>query len=243
MKPALLWPLATLLTALGAAACSSDKPQVILLASGSWNENPSTVAETGYQVGADVGWPERPMSCFALPPNLTININDASVTPMVYGDCRLDVLVYSGAFQQDVPITVKLQDGDEVLAEAQIEGLFPGAHAQLIAPSGGQVKVGDPVVIGMPFTGLPPWLVAADFYWLDMPAGAPPFHTFVAGTLSADGSTFQTTAPNVTGRAAVVVDTSFTPPDVVASACTGFDACAVEANHNTIGPVFVEVVP
>ena len=44
MKPALLWPLATLLTALGAAAGSSDKPQVILLASGSWNENPSTVA-------------------------------------------------------------------------------------------------------------------------------------------------------------------------------------------------------
>jgi len=236
--------LAIGLVALGAAACGSDNPPAILLATGSWNDNPSTVDETGYQVSADVGWPDRPQSCFSLSPNLRIRIDDAEVVPMIYGDCRIDVLVTSGAFRQDVPITVQLKDGDHVLAQAQYDHLFPGANAKLVTPADGQqVAVGDPVVLTMPVQPADPTVIYADFYWLDMPATAPPYHTFATGTLSADGSTFETTAPAITGHAAVVLKTIFKTDLGVASSCTGFQNCVAEPDNQTIGPVFVEVVP
>ena len=236
------WLLAVCLSVL--AGCSgSDNPQVMLLAGASWNEDPSTVAETGYQVSADVGWPDRVHSCFPLSPNLRIRVNDGEVTPMVYGDCQFDVLVMSGAFQQDMPITVELEDGDNVLATAQYDYLFPGANAQLVMPADGQVKTGDPVVLTMPVQPVAAGVTYAEFYWLDTPADVPPFHTFANGTLAPDGSTFQTTAPTVTGHAAVVLKSVFDANLGVASSCTGFQSCTAEPNNDTIGPVFVEVVP
>ncbi len=49
------WRLAVCLTGLGVGSCGSDKPPPVLLeASGFWNEDPGTVAQTGFQVWADV---------------------------------------------------------------------------------------------------------------------------------------------------------------------------------------------
>jgi hypothetical protein len=243
MRRPVAWLFVAALSGLGASACSSSgKPQMELLLTGQWNDNPTTVAETGYQVGADLAWLDRPMNCFDLPADLTININDVAVTPMIYGDCRFDVLVYSGAFQQDVPISVTVQEDGEVVAQAEVQGLFPGAHAQLVSPTSGQVKAGDPIVVTMPVTPAP-GLLWGEFFWLDMPASAPPFNTYATGTISADGSTGQVTAPSITGRAALVLKTVYTAPVVTASTCTGFVACPVEPDTETIGPVFVEVVP
>jgi hypothetical protein len=244
MRRSPAWLLAMVLSGLGTSACGgTDKPQMALLTTGAWNDNPSTVAETGYQVGADVAWLDRPMSCFDLPADLTININDVPVTPMIYGDCRFDALVYSGAFQQDVPISVTVQEGGEVLAQAEFQGLFPGAHTQLVSPASGQVKAGDPIVVTMPISPADTGVTWAEFYWLDMPANAPPFNTSMTGTLSADGSTFQTTAPSTLGRAALVLKTVFNAPILAASTCTGFESCAAEPDNQTIGPAYVEVVP
>ncbi len=238
------WLLAIGLATLGAGACSGDSPPVAnLLASARWNDSPSTVDETGYQVLADIGWADRPQSCFSLS-NYRIRINDTEVAPMVYGDCRFDVLVTSGAFQQDVPITVQLKDGDQVLGQAQFEHLFPGANSQLVAPANGQqVAVGDPVVLTLPAPPSNPSSIYAEFYWLDTPATVPPYQTFATGTVSADGSTFQTTAPAITGHAAVVLKAGFDGGVVGASSCTGFASCAAEPEGQTVGPVFVEVVP
>jgi len=99
------------------------------------------------------------------------------------------------------------------------------------------------VVLTMPVQPADPTVIYADFYWLDMPATAPPYHTFATGTLSADGSTFETTAPAITGHAAVVLKTIFKTDLGVASSCTGFQNCVAEPDNQTIGPVFVEVVP
>jgi hypothetical protein len=234
------------IVALGVAGCDGDsKPQVMLLTVGTWNDNPSTVAETGYQVSADVGWPDRQTSCFPLSANLRIRVNDGEAAPMVYGDCRWDVVGTVGPFQQNVPITVRLEDGDQLLAEAVYNDLFPGADAQLVAPAAGQpVKVGDPVVLTMPVPPVAGAATYAEFYWLDAPpAGVPPFHTFATGTVSADGSTFQTTAPSTTGHAAVILKSVFSGDITAASICTGFQSCDGEPNGDTIGPVFVEVVP
>lgn len=237
------WLLVVCLAGLGAGTCGSDdKPQVIVLTAGTWNEDPSTVAETGYQVSADVGWPYRPQSCFPLSPNLRIRVNDAELAPMVYGDCRWDVLVRSGAFQTDLPIAIELRDGDQLLAEAHYDHLFPGANAQLVTPATGQqVKIGDPVVLTMPIQPATD-ATYAEFYWLDMSTTVPPFHTFAAGTLSADGSTFETTAPAITGHAAVVLKTVSNLGIGLASSCTGFASCEAWPDGDTIGPVFVEVV-
>ena len=84
------WPLRACLTVLGGAGCSGrHNRQVMLLARAVWNEDPSMVAETGYQVSADVGWPDRVHSCFPLSPNLASASTTAKVTPMVDGDCQV----------------------------------------------------------------------------------------------------------------------------------------------------------
>jgi hypothetical protein len=165
---------------------------------------------------------------------------------MVEGDCGFDVLVMTGAFQQDLPITIALQDGDQVLAQAQFEHLFPGATSQLVTPAAGQqIKAGDPVVLTVPVQVNDQTDVSAEFYWLDPPPdGVPPFHTFSPGTLSADGSTFQTTAPpDLTGHAAVVLRTVFSTDIAAAQSCTGFESCVGLSESETVGPVFVEVAP
>jgi hypothetical protein len=241
------WLLALCLTGLGAGSCGSDKPPAVVLeAEGFWNGDPSTVDQIGFQVWADVGWPTRPQSCFALSPNLDIRVNGGETPVMVEGDCGFDVLVMTGAFQQDVPITIALQDGDQVLAQAQFEHLFPGANTQLVTPAAGQqIEAGDPVVFTVPVQVDDATDVSAEFYWLDPPpTGVPPFHTFSPGTLSADGSTFQTTAPaGLTGHAAVVLRTAFNVNLAAALSCTGFEDCAELSESETVGPVFVEVVP
>jgi hypothetical protein len=239
--------LAICLTGLGVGSCGSDKPAPVLLeASGFWNEDPSTVAQTGFQVWADVGWPTRPQSCFALSPNLDIDVNGGETPVMGEGDCGFDVLVMTGAFQQDVPIAIALQDGAQVIAQAQFQHLFPGATSQLVTPAAGQqIKAGDPVVFTVPVQVNDPTDVSAEFYWLDPPpSGVPPFHTFAPGTLSADGSTFQTTAPpDLTGHAAVVLRTVFSTDIAAAQSCTGFENCVGLSESETVGPVFVQVVP
>jgi hypothetical protein len=49
----------------------------------------------------------------------------------------------------------------------------------------------------------------------------------------------------MTGRAAVVLKTVFWSDDLHLTrvSCTGFTGCAGEPNNDTVGPVYVEIVP
>lgn len=240
------WWLAVCLGGLGAAGCGDKPPPVLLDVDAFWNDNPTSVDQTGFQVWADVGWPTRPQNCFALSPNLQIRVGDAEAAPVFEGSCGFDALVMLGAFQQDVAVTIALDDGDRQIAQAQFDHLFPGANAQLVTPPVGQtIKPGDMVAFTVPVQVVEASDVSAEFYWLDPPPnGVPPFHTFSPGTLSADGSTFQTNAPpDLTGHAAVIMRTVFKTDIAVAASCTGFEICTGLQDNGTVGPVFVEVAP
>jgi hypothetical protein len=238
---------AALLAVVAAASggCGDARPDIVIQVGGFWNDNPSTVAETGYRLGVDVGYPDRHEGCFSLSPNLRVQVNELEATPTFVSDCQWDSLTYLGPFDQNGTFTVRWLDGDRVLGEAEFTNLIPGADARLVTPSAGtQVKVGDPVAVTLPLPPVSPTAVYAEFYWLDMPPAAPPFHTFVNGTLSDDKTVFQVAAPAVIGRAAVVLKTVYTPDDLpTVRSCTGFLDCFALPDHETVGPVYVDVVP
>lgn len=211
-----------------------------------WNDSPSAVDQIGYQLVVDLVWSDRLQSCFLLSPNLGIHIDDdVVVAPPIEGDCAYESLVIVGGIKTEGSTTVTLQDGDQVLGEAIFDGLFPDTGATVTTPAAGQpVKAGDPIAVALPKPAQPD-LVAARFYWTDTPSTVPPFYSFVSGTVSADGLTFQGTAPTITsGRALVVVESSFGEGNfVAATSCTGFQFCNGLPSFEMAGPVSIDVVP
>jgi hypothetical protein len=212
-----------------------------------WNDSPSAVDQIGYQLEIDLVWLDRPQGCFPLSPNLGIHIDDTLVvTPPIEGDCASESLVIVGGIQTEGSTTVTLQDGAQVLGEATFDGLFPDTGATVTTPAAGQsVKAGAPIAVALPVPSVHPDLAAARFYWTDTPATVPPFYSFVSGTISTDGSTFQGTAPaTTTGQAMVVVESSFGEGAYIsATSCTGFQFCNGVASFEMAGPVSIEVVP
>jgi hypothetical protein len=239
---------ALLMVVLGAAAaagmgCGSDeKPKVILSVDAFWNESPATVDDTGYQLSIDAFWPDRAASCFSLPADLHVTVNDKQVPLMIEGNCGGESLVYVNGFQQNVPVTIRLEGGGQVMGEAVFDDMFPGAGPFLVSPADGQAKPGDPLVVQLP---LPPKqdFAYAEFFWMEPPAGVPPYHTSGKGTLAADGSTFQVMAPTTAGRAAMVVKILSSDAFQAATSCTGFDSCHGVPETGTLGPFSIDVVP
>ncbi len=210
-----------------------------------WNDSPSTVDQIGYQLWADVLWPDRDKDCYALPADLQIHVGDQILTPMVQGDCSSEMLVFANGFQQGGSVTVSVQDGDQVLGEGVFDNLFPNVGVTVIAPAGGQsVKAGDPITIELPSASSAAWLAGARFYWTDTPADVPPYYTFVPATIAADGTTFQTMAPSTTGHALLDVETSFAGGNfAAATSCSGFQYCDALPNWEDAGPVAIDVIP
>jgi hypothetical protein len=228
-----------------AAGCGDNqaKLEVDLLAGAQWNENPTSIGEIGYQVVVDVGWPSRPYSCFPLSPDLRIRVNDLEAVPMKTGDCELDVLVRMGAFLADTPITVRLEDGERLVGEARYEGLFPGFGAQLAGTQAAEVHAGDPIRIALPAPA-PDAIIAIPFlYWMNTAPSVPPFHTYVPGSFEADGQTIDLTAPPLTGRAQLVIQSALPGGFGAAQSCTGFSTCAALPAYETVGPIAVDIVP
>jgi hypothetical protein len=238
-----------LLGGVSLAGCGSEENHVpqSLTVEAQWNDSPSTVDQIGYQLVIDLVWADRMQGCFPLSPNLRIHIDDnLVVTPPIEGDCASESLVIVGGVQTEGSTTVTLQDGDRVLGKAIFEGLFPDSGASVTTPAAGQpVKAGDPIEVALPRPSVDTFLAAARFYWTDTAATVPPFYSFVGGTITADGLTFQGTAPTTaTGRAAVVVASFFGEGDFnSATACTGFQFCNGVPSFEMAGPVSIEVVP
>lgn len=230
------------------AGCGSEENHVPqnLTVEAQWNDSPSAVDQIGYQLVVDLLWSDRLQGCFPLSPNLRIHIDDnLVVTPPIEGDCAYESLVIVSGVPQG-STTVSLQDGDLVLGEGIFDGLFPDTGATLTTPAAGQpVKAGDPIALALPVPSADPYLAAARLYWTDTPPTVPPFYSYVSGTISADGLTFQGTAPtNATGRAMVVVESFFGKGAYIsAAACTGFQFCNGLPSFEMAGPVSIDVIP
>ena len=210
-----------------------------------WNDSPSTVDEIGYQLWADVLWPDRDKDCYALPANLQIHVGDQILTPMVQGDCSSEMLVFANGFQQGGAVNVSVRDGEQVLGEGVFDDLFPNVGVTVVTPAGGQpVKAGAPITIELPSAAANPTLAGARFYWTDTPADVPPYYTFASATIADDLMTFQTTAPSTTGHAVMDVKAFFPGGNFVpATSCSGFQYCDALPNWEDAGPVAIDVVP
>jgi hypothetical protein len=231
----------------GCGGSANNQVPQYLTVEAQWNDSPSSVDQIGYQLLVDLVWQERQQGCFPLSPNLAIHINDdLVVAPPIEGDCAYESLVIVGGVQPQGATTISLQDGDQVLGEGIFAGLFPDAAATLTTPAAGQpVKAGDPIAVVLPAPSADNTLAGARFYWTDTPATVPPFYSWVSGTISTDGLTFQGTAPTTaTGRATVVVESFFGDGDFISpTSCTGFQFCNATPSFEMAGPVSIEVVP
>ena len=229
--------------------CSDDDvpPEIDLMAGFQWNRTPASPADIGYQALVDFGWPSRPQSCFPLPQHLHVTVNDRELSLFggARGDCLWDLLFRGGPFPDNAPATISVLDGDRLMGRATFEGVFPGFQAELIAPADGRVHPGEDVVVSVP-DGLfeVVTFLSAQFYWLDPPAGVPPFASSAAAELTPDNVSATTKAPSVpglTGRAALIFQVANTGAPLAAS-CTGFRTCSSYVEP-VIGPVSVEVLP
>jgi hypothetical protein len=236
--------LASLL--LGAASCGEDSnPELTIFTAASWNRDPETFADIGYQVGVDFGWRARSKTCFPLPVDLKVTLNDREIVPAQTGDCEWDLLVWFNAVDPGKLITVRVKSGAQVLGEATYDALFPGFGAQLLAPSNGRVRAGDPATITLPVAAMP---AAEDFffgifYWLDTPATLPPFYTLARGSKGAAPGTVTINAPAMTGRAIMVVGSVFDIGSTDATSCIGFSQCQGMKDYDVLGPIPIEVIP
>jgi len=240
--------VAACLTALASAGgCASDAapPPIALLTSAEWNDDPPSLDRMGYQVSVDFGWPSRRDSCFPMPADLTVNMNDRYVTPTQLGDCVWDTLVHFDAVPPG-PVHVTVASGSYVYGEADFDNLFPGFGAQLALPGDGTVHAGSPFTVNLPPTAVPVStnLGYGEFYWLDTQPSEVPYYTFENGMDGPDPQTVVLTAPATTGRAKLVVKSVFNDSAFAAAqSCTGFDSCVGWPSSQAAGPIDVEVVP
>jgi hypothetical protein len=246
---------ARVLCGLGLAACllaamsgcdDAPPPDVRLLTRVSWLDDPGSIDEIGYEIGVDVGWHSRPTSCFPLSPDLRVTVNDRQPVPVVaQADCEWDALVTVRGFTADTDVVVKLHDGDRLLGEATYRGMFPAFSAgRVVSPADGRVRVGEPVTVAVsPGWELFPDGISFNFHWLDMTGPAPPFSTFAFGTVAPDLLSAQATAPPLTGRALLVLDSFRDTPLILAESCTGFSSCEAVPSPFVIGPMPIEVIP
>jgi hypothetical protein len=242
------WRRALLGLALALAGCGSSTPSHVpqtLTVAAQWNDSPSAVDQIGYELWIDLLWPDRRTGCYPLSANLEIHINDDLViAPPIEGDCGYESFVIVPGVQAQASTTVSLQDGDHLLAAATFDGLFPDSGATLVSPAAGQaVKAGDPFTVGLARAATPD-VAGARFYWTDTPSTVPPFYSWASGTMSADGLTFQGTAPTTTGQAIVAVEATVGDGNYIgASSCTGFQYCDGLPTLDVAGPVSIEVAP
>jgi hypothetical protein len=79
------------------------------------------------------------------------------------------------------------------------------------------------------------------FYWLDPPAGVPPFYSPGPGERQTDGETILVKLPTLTGRAAMVFEACGLD-SVAAKSCAGFSFCLGMTAMAT-APIELEIIP
>jgi len=239
--------LAPLLVALASAAgCGSNAPPPVELHGfADWNDDPATVDAIGYQVTLELQWPTRGASCFPLPSDLTVALNDHSIVPASAGDCADDFILPFDGVAPDAPVSVRVFSGSLVYGEATFDNLFPGFGAQLASGGASQVAAGGQVEVTLPATAVPVAsnLLSGQFDWTAAGPSGVPFNTFARGMAGPDPQSVILTAPTgLTGSAIVVVKSVFQSISGTATSCTGFIRCEVLPDMQTAGPVSVDVI-
>jgi hypothetical protein len=231
-----------------AGACG-DEPLIAadLFLWASWNGDPASSAEIGYEVDVEIRMNDRAATCAPLP-DVRITVNDVEHTRVV-GDCDTTIrqLVQPVAADADTVVTVR--SGDARVGEATYRALFPGFGAtQPLSPADGRVRAGETLALALP----PGWPVDVDvdvgrvdavFYWLDPAPSVPPFHSSAVATANAERTAVEVIAPTVTGRAQVILRNHAYAERVGAASCAGFSRCAALPASDVLGPVAVEVIP
>jgi hypothetical protein len=232
-------------TCLGAGCASDAAPPIELLATAQWNRDPPTLDAIGYQVWVDFGWPSRTESCFALPMDLTVTLNDRQATPPRLGECVWDTLVQFDAVPPDAPVHVRVASGKHVYGEATYNNLFPGYGAQFIPAGDGTFHVGDAIAVAFPSSAVPTAsdVGAGHFYWLDAQPSGIPYYTFANAPDGFVPNSVVIAAPATTGQATLVVQTVLNGGYAGAASCSGFEHCTSLPNSDTIGPIAVNIIP
>src|SRR4029077_5536211 len=165
-----------------------------------WNDDPSSLAEIGYQVLVDVGWPDRHQRCFDLPAQFRVTVDGKEAMDIGSGgDCQWDFLFRVGGFWENAPVTVRVLDGERLLGEAIYKNAFPGLKSQLLVPADSRVQAGGDVTATLPEGFKTPFSQSARFYWRDTPDSVPPFYTFASAAFDPETLILTAKAPSVSG--------------------------------------------
>ena len=228
--------------------CDQSDREIELETVAQWRKAPGSVADMGFWIQVDVAWPDKAKSCAPLPSKLRVTVNGREAERLDFstGECVWDVLYQVGPFTaaMGTAITVRVQDGGKLLGEAFYDSLFPTCAIPLVNPETTQVHAGDRLAFRLP-PPRPSDIISpsfhGEFYWLDPPAGIPPFYTYGPGERQTDGETILVKLPTLTGRAAMVFEACGLD-SVPAKSCTGFSHCSGTSATAT-APIELEIIP
>jgi hypothetical protein len=236
---------AALSLAFGVGCSSPDpEPNLTVLVDVSWNDNPETAEQIGFQVHVDIGWLDRVEDCYALSSALNVTVNDRPPKAVKAVDCSWDVLTTFDGFLEREPITVRLRDHSAVVAEATYEHAFLDCDVQLVSPAERPLRAGEALTVSLSRTpSIQMSYGVVDFFWRDPTEGVPPFHSSAEAILQSDTEFLELTTPAVTGRAYLLAMGLFGRGMVAAEHCNGFRDCVLMDTSTRCGPLAVEVVP
>ena len=172
-------------------------------------------------------------------PSFTMTLNDA---PLAYDDC----LASASGFLEDATFTLRLRDGDDS-AEVVVTDLFPGLHATISNPAGGQIAPGSIFDVTVPaaLQFEAPLQFGAAFTYLD--ADDPNYPGDVTNPTAGDG-VIHVLAPMHAGHFSLWISMSVPPPASYPNlrpkgtvvSCSGVSSCSAFGAPD-IGPLAVDV--
>jgi hypothetical protein len=172
-------------------------------------------------------------------PSFTMTLNDA---PLAYDNC----LASASGFFQDETFTLRLHDGGDS-AEVVVTDLFPGLHATISNPAGGQIAPGSIFDVTVPpaLQFETPAQFGAVFTYLD--TDDPSFHGDSTNPTAGDG-VIHVLAPMHAGHFTLWIEMSVSPPASYPNlspkgtvvSCSGVSSCSASAAAD-IGPLTVDV--
>jgi hypothetical protein len=181
--------------------------------------------------------------CHSTPPSpsFTMTLDDA---PLAYQNC----IAGASGFLAGGTFTVRLRDGSDS-AEVVVTDLFPGLHATVSNPAGGQVAAGAifdvTVPAAMQFEA--PVQFGAAFTYLDTDD---PAYLGDLTNVTGGGAVIHVVAPQHVGHFTLWISMTVPPPVIYPAlwpkatvlSCSGLSSCSAFGAPD-IGPLAIEVMP
>jgi hypothetical protein len=204
-----------------------------------WGSDLVAVGPAGYNASLAVFGDS---ACRDTTPNpFTMTLNDA---PLAYEDC----VAGASGFLDDSSFTLRLRDGGDS-AEVVVTDLFPGLHAKINSPAGGQVAPGATFDVTVPaaLQFEAPLQFGAAFTYLDTDD---PSYLGDATNPTGVGAVIHVVAPQHAGHFTLWISMSAPVPATYPAlwpkatvvSCSGVSSCSAFGAPD-IGPLAVDVVP